>query len=187
MKSNLEMKPVPLEWEIDATKRAIVWHGPSNHDFGELLSGGKVQPRDRAMETVREALREGPIPSTRLDEILAANGVSEGTARRANSAAGVETWKARGVKDGPWMVGPPGSMKMLDDRHTKLSIFPSSPPEEAPAQSALILPEEGKGPLRREDVQDAHLYIPGGEHLHPESVGMITSDDDEWGSLDDEA
>lgn len=175
VKSNLDLIPPPLEWEIDATSKAIVWHGESRHDLAELLSGGgKATPRDLATERVREALRGGPILSTELVQLLEAEGIGESTRRNAYRAAGVETWKTPGVKDGPWVVGPPGSMDVFKYGGSQVHAFSPSttggamPGPDGSDQPALPL-DYGDDPAPRreggEEVEDDGPDAPDAPHL----------------------
>lgn len=122
VKSNIAMKPDPLEWSR-AEDSLVTWHGASQHRIDELLGGATSQPRDDGQGLLREALKGGSKPVRELFALAKAAGISEMTLRRAANALNVDRFKMPGVVNGPWLwklPNGPGEHDNIDPDKSKV-------------------------------------------------------------------
>ena len=101
-KSNLGLKPAPLEWSRDLDQ-PIAWHGASDHDIEQLFDAIKPMPREEAKSWLREALSDGSVPQRIVEARARELGISGGTLKRAREELGVASAKQTGVVNGPWL------------------------------------------------------------------------------------
>lgn len=111
IKSNVA-KPVPslrfrLQSEGDDKAAHIVWEGISVHNADELVNPvrPKISVTDAAKEFIKKELADGPRPSSELEEMSTAQGISRASYDRARNALGVVSEK-KGEK---WYVSLPAS------------------------------------------------------------------------------
>jgi hypothetical protein len=121
VKSNVGLKPKPIEWSLAGVDEAITWHGASERDISELLSGSTARPRDDAEGFLRGMLAEGPKLSTLVEAAAEGQGVSPATLRRAKQSVGVESRKVGHGREAPWYWGLPATdwdtfKELVDER-----------------------------------------------------------------------
>ncbi|MDP9470877.1 MAG: AAA family ATPase [Chloroflexota bacterium] len=171
-KSNLGLKPAPLEWSR-ALDRPITWHGPSDHDIDQLFDAIKPLPREEAKAWLREALADGSVPQRIVEARARELGISGATLKRAREDLGVASAKQPGVVNGPWLWTLPNTAPAPSGNGAHPSpidesvVGASLPPRIATApQRGQVPDDDGKAltpasgePLHRMDngVQDAHL------------------------------
>jgi putative DNA primase/helicase len=101
-KSNLDLKPDPLEWSR-ALDQPIVWHGVSDHDITQLFDAIKPMPRQEAKAWLVEALTGGNVPQRIVETRARELGISPATLKRAREELGVISKKQTGVVNGAWL------------------------------------------------------------------------------------
>ncbi len=175
-KSNLGLKPAPLEWSR-ALDRPIAWHGASDHDIDQLFDAIKPLPREEAKAWLREALADGSVPQRIVEARARELWISGATLKRAREDLRVASAKQPWVINGPWLwtlpqSPPPGpappSGEGAHPSAIEESVVGASPPPrtEPPPQRGKIPGDDGKeltpAPgelLHRVDnrTQEAHL------------------------------
>jgi hypothetical protein len=101
-KSNIGPKPPPYEW-ARAIDGPVIWHGQSERDIEDVLSGSKVSALETACDFLRRELANGARTQGRLVQAAKTEGISEAALQRAKKHLGIESIKPEGTKHGPWL------------------------------------------------------------------------------------
>lgn len=184
VKSNLAMKPDPIEWSR-SEDGPIVWHGASTHRLDDLLGGQASAPRDNAAGFLAETLKGGSLPANDVLALAKAAGIADVTLSRAADAMHVHRFKEQGIRNGRWFWKLPNGEPTRDTDESGDSGDSGEDDHPAP-ESKMITPKDdqviifdsshifGKMitrtdgdhlPRNAEDDQDDHLTPLSGDHL----------------------
>jgi hypothetical protein len=141
------------------TQTRVVWDAEPTQESADALlarlarasasdaAGGRPTPAlDEAVAFLKQALAEGGLPMTRLQESAEAMGISKATLKRARHEAGVAV-RREGGRHGHWVWALPQSDPAADAKRLTPGdgLLYGNPPAATSAQPSSRLASEGMG------------------------------------------